>query len=218
MTERKLGVGVIGAGGIARLAHIPNYAKNPRVKLVAVADIDVAKARQVAEDFGIPNVYDNFEDLLANPEVEAVSVTTPPSAHAEPVIAAARAGKHVLCEKPIAMTLEEADAMVDAAEKAGVKFAMGYQHRFGTELPLVEAASRRGRRRAPDGDDPGGCWALEPPGALVFAKAVRGRGSPDGLGHLHGPHDPVADGPGGHRLRDERDLPSGGSGRQRTAH
>ncbi len=138
MTERKLGVGVIGAGGIARLAHIPNYLKNPRVKLVAVADIDVAKARQAAEDFGIPNVYDNFEDLLANPEVEAVSVTTPPSAHAGPVIAAARAGKHVLCEKPIATKLEEADAMVDAAEKAGVKFAMGYQHRFGTELPLVK--------------------------------------------------------------------------------
>ena len=83
MTERKLGVGVIGAGGIARLAHLPNYVRNPRVKLVAVADIDVAKARQVAEDFGIPNVYDNFEELLANPEVEAVSVTTPPSAHAE---------------------------------------------------------------------------------------------------------------------------------------
>ena len=138
MTERKLGVGVIGAGGIARFAHIPNYVKNPRVKLVAVADIDVAKARQVAEDFGIPNVYDNFEDLLANPEVEVVSVTTPPSAHAEPVIAAARAGKHMLCEKPIATTLEEADAMVDAAEKAGVKFAMGYQHRFGTELPLLK--------------------------------------------------------------------------------
>jgi UDP-N-acetylglucosamine 3-dehydrogenase len=138
MTERRLGVGVIGAGGIARFAHIPNYAKNPRVKLVAVADIDVAKARQVAGDFGIPNVYDNFEDLIANPEVEAVSVTTPPSAHAEPVIATARAGKHVLCEKPIAISLEEADAMVDATDKAGVKFAMGYQHRFGTELPLLK--------------------------------------------------------------------------------
>jgi predicted dehydrogenase len=138
MTDRKLGVGVIGAGGIARLAHLPNYVRNPRVELVAVADVDVAKARQAAEDFGIPNVYDNHDELLANPRVEAVSVTTPPSAHAEAVIAAARAGKHVLCEKPIAPTLEEADAMVDAADKAGVKFAMGYQHRFGGELPLVK--------------------------------------------------------------------------------
>lgn len=138
MTERKLGVGVIGAGGISRAAHLPNYARNPRVKLVAVADIDMAKARQAGEDFGIHNVYDNYEELLANPEVEAVSVTTPPSAHAAPVIAAARAGKHVLCEKPIAPTLEDADAMVEAAEKAGVKFAMGYQHRFGTELPLLK--------------------------------------------------------------------------------
>ncbi len=143
-TERRLGIGVIGAGGIARLAHLPNYARNPRVKLVAVCDIDVAKARQAGEDFRVPNVYDNYEDLLADPEVEAVSVTTPPSAHSEPVIAAARAGRHVLCEKPIAPTLEEADAMVEAAENAGIKFAMGYQHRFSTELPLVKRIIEEG--------------------------------------------------------------------------
>jgi UDP-N-acetylglucosamine 3-dehydrogenase len=138
MAERKLGVGVIGTGGISRGAHLPNLARNPRVNLVAVADIDIAKARQAGEDFGAANVYDNYQDLLANPEVEAVTVTTWPTAHAEPVIAAARAGKHILCEKPIASTLEEADAMVDAAEQAGVKFTMGYQHRFGTELPLIK--------------------------------------------------------------------------------
>jgi predicted dehydrogenase len=73
-----------------------------------------------------------------------VCVTTWPTAHAEPVIAAARRGKHILCEKPIAATLEEADAMVAAAEAAGVKFAMGYQHRFGTELPLVKRLLEEG--------------------------------------------------------------------------
>lgn len=138
MTERRLGFGVIGAGGISRFAHLPNLARNPRVKLVGVADIDGEKARQAADDFGIAKSYDDYHQLLADPEVEAVSVTTWPAAHAEPVIAAARAGKHVLCEKPIAPTLEEADAMVAAAESAGVKFTMGYQHRYGKALPLVK--------------------------------------------------------------------------------
>jgi predicted dehydrogenase len=137
MTERTLGVGVIGAGGISRFAHLPNLKRNPRVDLVAVADIDPAKAKQAADDFDIAHSYGSYQELLDDPKVEAVTVTTWPTAHAEPVIAAAKAGKHILCEKPIAPTLAEADAMVDAAEQAGVKFAMGYQHRFGTGLPLV---------------------------------------------------------------------------------
>lgn len=138
MTERKLGVGVIGAGGISRAAHLPNLKRNPRVNLVAVADIDPVKAQQASKDFDVPTAYDNYHDLIANPAVEAVTVATWPKAHADPVIAAARAGKHILCEKPIAPTLAEADAMVAAAGEAGVKFAMGYQHRFGNRLPLMK--------------------------------------------------------------------------------
>ncbi len=138
MAERRLGVGVIGCGGIARLAHLPNLARNPRVRLVAVADINEQRARGAAEQFGAEAAYTDYHDLLANPEVEAVTVTTWPSAHAEAVIAAAEAGKHILCEKPIAPTLEEADAMVDAADRAGVKFMMGYQSRFGAQLPLLK--------------------------------------------------------------------------------
>ena len=138
MTQRRVGIGIIGAGGISRFAHLPNLARNPRVKLVGIADIDADKARQAASDFDIPSWSDDYNQLLANPEVEAVTVTTWPSAHAEPVIAAAKAGKHVLCEKPIATSLEDADAMVAAADRAGVKFTMGYQHRFGTALPLIK--------------------------------------------------------------------------------
>lgn len=151
MTDRRLGFGVIGAGGVSRFAHLPNLARNPRVKLVAIADIDPEKSRQAAADFDIPHHYDDYRDLLANPEIEAVSVTTWPSAHAEPVIAAALSGKHVLCEKPIAPTLEEADAMVEAAAKAGVKFTMGYQHRFGTALPLVKRLLEEGAIGRPMG-------------------------------------------------------------------
>lgn len=138
MTERKLGVGVVGCGGIARGAHFPNLVRNPRVRLVAVADIDPERARQAAETYGAEHHYGDFHDLVADPDVEAVFVTTWPSAHAEPVIAAAQAGKHILCEKPISNSLEDADAMVEAAEKAGVKFTMGYQSRFGVQLPLMK--------------------------------------------------------------------------------
>lgn len=130
MAERKLGVGVIGCGGIARGAHFPNYARHPRVRLVAVADVERERARAAAEQWGVEAYYDDYRDLLARPDVEAVSVTTPVFAHAEPAIAAMDAGKHVLCEKPIARTLAEADAMVAAAEHNGVLFTMGYQPRF----------------------------------------------------------------------------------------
>lgn len=138
MAERKLGVGVIGCGGIANAAHLNNLSRNPRVNLVAVADIDPVKAQESAERWGVADYYDNYEDLIANPAVEAVTVTTWPTAHAGPVIAAAQAGKHVLCEKPIATRLDDADAMVAAADAAGIKFAMGYQPQFGKIWPTMK--------------------------------------------------------------------------------
>jgi len=137
VTERTLGMGVIGCGGVAHGAHLPNIIRNPRARLVAVADIDLDRARSTAEQYG-GTAYGDYQELLANPDVEAVCVTTWAAAHAEPVIAAAQAGKHILCEKPIAISLAEADAMVEAADRAGVKFTMGYQHRFGAATPLVK--------------------------------------------------------------------------------
>lgn len=130
MVERKLGVGVIGCGGIGSRVHVPNYARNPRVRLVAVADIEVERARAVAEQWGVEAYYEDYRDLLARPDVDAVSVTTPVFMHAAPAIAAMEAGKHVLCEKPIARTLAEADRMVETAERCGVLLTMGYQPRF----------------------------------------------------------------------------------------
>ncbi|MGI9148384.1 MAG: Gfo/Idh/MocA family protein [Chloroflexota bacterium] len=130
MVERQLGVGVIGCGNIANKQHLPNYARNPRARIVAVADVDPERARATAERWSVDAYYVDYRDLLSRADVEAVSVTTWPGAHVEPVIAAANAGKHIMCEKPLAPTLEDADAMVAAAERAGVKFSVGYQTRF----------------------------------------------------------------------------------------
>jgi len=139
-SSRQLGIGVIGCGGIARHAHLPNIARNPRTKLVAVCDIDLDRAKAFATEFGdgTTAAYQDYQDLLANPDVDMVCVTTWAAAHAEPVIAAAQAGKHIMCEKPIAITLADADAMVAAAREAGVKFSMGYQTRFGNLWPRVK--------------------------------------------------------------------------------
>jgi predicted dehydrogenase len=130
MGDRKLGIGVIGCGGIGSRVHIPNYARNPRVRLIAVADVDLGRARTAAEQWGIDAYYQDYRELLARPDVEAVSVTTPVFMHAAPAIAAMEAGKHVLCEKPMARTLAEADAMVETARRCGVLLTMGYQPRF----------------------------------------------------------------------------------------
>jgi predicted dehydrogenase len=139
-STRQLGIGVIGCGGIARAAHFPNIARNPRARLVAACDIDLDRAQAMADEYGDGRAvaYQDFHDLIANPDVEMVCVTTWAAAHAEPVIAAARAGKHIMCEKPIAISLEDADAMVAAARDAGVKFSMGYQPRFGNAWPRVK--------------------------------------------------------------------------------
>jgi len=110
------------------------------VKLVAVADVDGERARAAAEQWSVDAYYQDYRELLARPDVEAVSVTTPVFMHAEPAIAAMDAGKHVLCEKPIARTLAEADAMVDAAERNGVLFTMGYQPRFSRLWDVTKRA------------------------------------------------------------------------------
>ncbi len=139
-SERQVGVGVIGCGGIARHAHLNNIKRNPRARLVAVCDIDLDRAKAAAEEFGDGNTvaYQDYQDLIANPDVEMVNVTTWAAAHAAPVIAAAQAGKHILCEKPIATTLADADAMVAAARDNGVKLTMGYQPRFGNQWTRVK--------------------------------------------------------------------------------
>jgi len=138
--SRQLGIGVIGCGGIARHAHMNNIARNPRTRLVAVCDIDLDRAKAAVEEFGDGTTvaYRDYQDLLANPDVDMVCVTTWAAAHAEPVIAAAQAGKHIMCEKPIAISLADADAMVAAAKAAGVKMSMGYQTRFGNLWPRVK--------------------------------------------------------------------------------
>jgi predicted dehydrogenase len=131
-------VGVIGAGGIARAAHIPGYQACDGVEVAAVADVNEAAARRVAEEFHIPQVFTDYRDLLALGTLDAVSVCTPNFMHKEPTVAALRAGKHVLCEKPIARTAAEGRAMVAAARKSGRHLMVALQWRFRPEAQTLK--------------------------------------------------------------------------------
>ncbi|MEH7379078.1 Gfo/Idh/MocA family oxidoreductase [Bacillus sp. JJ1533] len=125
----KVKIAVIGCGSIAQHRHLPEYAMNKHVEIVAVCDIVEDRVHQVASQYGVM-AYTNYEELLADPEVEAVSVCTPNYLHAPISIAALEAGKHVLCEKPMATSKEEAMNMIEAAQKSNKKLMIGHNQRF----------------------------------------------------------------------------------------
>lgn len=150
----KIKIGVIGAGAIAQRAHIPGlspersryasmaagpyqYGGCSDSQVIAVSDIDKLKADNVATKFGIPNVYYDWRDLIANKDIQAVTIALPNYLHAEVAIAATNAGKHVLVEKPMATSLDEADRMIASAEEAGVVLMVEQTERF---IPTHEVA------------------------------------------------------------------------------
>ena len=104
----KIKIALVGTGSICRSAHMPAYKKRDDVEIIACADIDFGKAQKFAEDYGIPAVYASVEELLANCKPDYVDVCTWPAAHAPVAIAAANAGCHVMCEKPVCHNLDDA--------------------------------------------------------------------------------------------------------------
>lgn len=122
-------IGIIGCGKIAQTRHLPEYATNPDAKLVGYYDKISSRAVQMAEKYG-GKVYDSYYDLINDPEIDAVSVCVENRNHAEITNAALYAGKHVLVEKPMAVTLAECESMVAAAEFNGKHLMVGHNMRF----------------------------------------------------------------------------------------
>ena len=129
--DRIVKVGIIGCGGIANGKHMPSLKTIPNVRMVAFCDIIIEKAQKAAKDYGTPDakVYTDYKELLADPEIEVVHVLTPNREHADISIDALYAGKHVMCEKPMAKSAADAHRMLEAAKKTGKKLTIGYQHR-----------------------------------------------------------------------------------------
>lgn len=122
-------VGIIGCGKISQVRHIPEYLANPDVQVVGYYDLTYSRAQEMAQKFG-GKAYERLEDLIADPQIDAVSVCTANVAHADNTVAALEAGKHVLCEKPMATTLEDCGRMVTAARKSGKKLMIDQNQRL----------------------------------------------------------------------------------------
>jgi len=132
----QVNVGVVGVG-IGHL-HIEGYSKCPEARVLAVCDINEDRAHRVAAEFGVPHVYTDYNEMLRLESIDAVSVCTPNHLHAPVTIAAFEAGKHVICEKPLAMTPEEGKAMVAASKNAGKKFMTAFNNRFRGDTQVLK--------------------------------------------------------------------------------
>ena len=140
----KIRIGLIGAGNIAQNAHIPAYLNQKDVELVAVCDFNKARADEVKEKYGMKHASYSIEEVANWDDVDAVSVCTWNNAHAEAVIAAAKAGKHILCEKPMAMTVEQTLEMEKAVKANGKVYLQGFVSRLSPEAQAVKAAVEEG--------------------------------------------------------------------------
>lgn len=139
MNERTLRLGIIGCGKIAPF-HAEAVASIPDAELVACCDADLDRARAFAETFGIETATDSLDTFFSRGQLDAALVCTPHPAHEKLVVACAEAGVNVLCEKPIAVRLEEADRMIAATDAAGVAFGVIFQRRFWPSAQRIRHA------------------------------------------------------------------------------
>ncbi len=135
-------VGIVGTG-IGR-AHANGYKKLKDVEIRAICDIDEVRAKKCADDYGIRDVYTDYNEMLKDKEIDAVSVCTPNALHAPVTIASFEAGKHVICEKPIGTNAAEGKAMVEAGKKSGKIFMMAFNNRFRGDTQLLKKCIEKG--------------------------------------------------------------------------
>ena len=148
MKNGKLQVAVIGCGGIANQKHFPALTgQKGKCDIAAVCDIIPERAAAAAEKYGASGcqVTTDYKEVMANPDIDVVHVCTPNVAHCPITVAAFEAGKHVMCEKPMAATTADARKMMDAWKKSGKKFTVGYQNRFRTDSQALKRACDEGK-------------------------------------------------------------------------
>jgi myo-inositol 2-dehydrogenase / D-chiro-inositol 1-dehydrogenase len=149
MTTNQLNVGIIGAGRIGKV-HAENLAfRVPEARALAITDLNRDAAERVAARCGIPTVADSVDKILANRAIQAVLICSSTDTHAELIIRAAQAGKHIFCEKPIAHSLGRIDAALAATRQAGVKLQIGFNRRFDPNFARVRAAVANGEIGTP---------------------------------------------------------------------
>ncbi len=139
-------VGIIGCGGIAGSKHMPSLKKVKDCEMVAFCDIIEERAQKAAKKFGTPDAkyYTDYKELLKDESIDVVHVCTPNRSHSFITVDALEAGKHVMCEKPMAINTEEAKKMLDAAKRTGKKLSVGYQSRFRDDAVYMKKEAEAG--------------------------------------------------------------------------
>ncbi len=149
MSDQKLHIGIIGAGRIGRV-HAETLAfRLPESRILAIADINREAAQAVADRCGIPTVTESSAEIIADARIEAVLICSSTDTHADLIGQAAKAGKHIFCEKPIAQSLQQIDRALAAVEAAGVKFQIGFNRRFDANFARVRHAVVSGEIGSP---------------------------------------------------------------------
>ena len=143
---RPVRIGIIGTGGISRSAHLPAYSDLDTAEIAAICDVSSENLQVAGEKFNVApeNRYSDYRDLLARDDIDAIDICTPNQVRLEPLLAACEAGKHVLVQKPMARSIEEANQMIAAAKTAGVKMGVIYMGRFSPGAALVERLMQSG--------------------------------------------------------------------------
>ena len=139
----KIGVGVIGVGAFGEV-HVAAYRTLHEVEVVAISDTRESRLQEIASKYGVPNCYSDYKELCARKDIDLVSVVTPEAYHLDPVLAAAREGKHVLLEKPIATSVEDAKQIIEAAANAQVYLMVGHILRFENTYGTVKREIEEG--------------------------------------------------------------------------
>lgn len=142
---KKLNVGIIGAGRIGQV-HAKSITYHiPQAKIVAISDIYYDGAEKVAESLGIPNAYEDYHEILNNPEIDAVLICSSTDTHADIAVEAAEAGKHIFCEKPVDLTVAKIKKVIAAVEKAGVKLQIGFNRRYDHNFAEIKRLANDGK-------------------------------------------------------------------------
>ena len=135
--SNKVKIGIIGCGGISE-AHLDGYEKCSDVEVYAFCDINPERLKQQAEKYGVEHTFTDYNEMLKLSEIDAVSICTPNAVHATATIAALNAGKHVLCEKPMATSAEDSKKMKEVAEKNGKLLQIGFVRRYGQDMTILK--------------------------------------------------------------------------------
>ncbi|HOJ11889.1 MAG TPA: Gfo/Idh/MocA family oxidoreductase, partial [Clostridiales bacterium] len=127
---KRLKVGIVGIGGIGKGVHLTGWSQNPNTEVIALCDIRLQRAQEAAEQYHIKHVFENYEDMLAMDEIDIIDICTPNYLHSKIAVKAMEKGKHVFCEKPDAISPEEALKMKEASEKSGKMLMVMRNNRF----------------------------------------------------------------------------------------